>query len=84
MLKTVSDLRPGDMLDLQNLNLPGDYGLTAECELAEVEETDSRGAVYTNLVNLEAVPTAELEPSPGGGWRFVLSDDRPRPVSWTW
>lgn len=84
MLKTVSDLQPGDMLDLQNLNLPGAFGLSAECEMAEVEGVNRRGAVYTDLVNLESVPTAELEPSPGGGWRFVLSDGRPRPVSWTW
>lgn len=83
-MTTVSELRPGDMLDLQNLKLPGMFGLSAECELAEVEEVDKHGTIYTDLVNLEAVSTIELEPSPGGGLRFVLTDNLPRPRAWTW
>lgn len=76
-----SDLQTEDLLDLENLGLPGATGVTAECECAVVELYEDR-QVFTDLVNLR-VPSGNvaLEPSPNGGWRFCDPQDV---QSWTW
>lgn len=51
----VTDLMHGDMLDLANLGLSGATGISAECELAQIEELSAtESVVYTDLVNLNA------------------------------
>jgi len=81
----VSDLNPGDMLDLENLNLPGSAGVVAETEHATVEDIETRGGgftIYNDMRNLVVTFDAELTKERDMVYRFNNPADVSR--TWTW